>query len=97
MITLGYVDTPDTQEISQQLVEEDPERGYNAFIVYNSNHYNTIVSVSDTRVVLQCNNDPNKFVAFDGPADEMAQIVARANYKIEKAEKEAAVYGTSPG
>lgn len=86
MITFGYVESPDGEaEITQQLDQVDDDYSYKAFVVYQANVYKTIVFVSETRVVLQCDRDPGKFVAFDGPANEMAQIVERANYKLQKA------------
>ncbi|MBA3678730.1 hypothetical protein H0W80_00825 [Candidatus Saccharibacteria bacterium] len=83
MITLGYVESPEATQITK-LTTEDPQRGFKAFVVYNSNHYHKIVFVSETRVVLQSNDDSTKYVAFDGPVDEMQSILARAREKVEK-------------
>lgn len=81
MITLGYLTSPDA-EITQPLVDEDPERGFNAFWVYTSLYYEVFAIVGETRVVLRQKEEPHKLMAFEGPTHEMRRIVERANQKL---------------
>lgn len=84
MITIGYLSSPETSEITNPL-SESPLRGFNAFRIYTSNHY-AVDSISDTRVVVRHIKPDaiHQLVAFDGPEAEMADIVALANEKLER-------------
>lgn len=87
MITLGYLDTAESDEVTSPLAES-PRRGTDAFRVYTSMHFG-VHSVSETRVVLRNKkpSSPYQFMAFDGPEAEMAEIVALANEKLARTER----------
>jgi hypothetical protein len=82
MITIGYVQSA-TDEVITQPILEDSTRGYNALVVYTSLHFH-VVSATTTRVLIRQNTNAENLIAFDGPEDEMKQLVQQAETLLAK-------------